>query len=83
MTSPVIPFEWRVVIDTSVLIAALRSNQGAAAELIRLAISQRFSVLMDYKLVCEYRDVALRSQHILATDKTVEETETIITALRP
>jgi putative PIN family toxin of toxin-antitoxin system len=81
MTSPAIPIEWRVVIDTSVLVAALRSNRGAAAELIRLAISRKSSVLMDYKLIREYRDVALRSRHILASDKTAEETEAIITAL--
>jgi predicted nucleic acid-binding protein len=36
---------------------------------------------MDYKLIREYRDVALRSRHILASDKTAEETEAIITAL--
>jgi putative PIN family toxin of toxin-antitoxin system len=81
MTSPAIPIEWRVVIDTSVLVAALRSNRGAAAELIRLVISRKSSVLMDYKLIREYRDVALRSRHILASDKTAEETEAIITAL--
>jgi hypothetical protein len=41
-------------------------TEGAAGELIRLAISREFSVPMDYEPICDYRDVALRSRHIPA-----------------
>ena len=71
----------RVVVDTSVLVSAIRSEKGAAAELIRLAILQRFAVLIDYKLAYEYREIALRPNHLQASGKTVEEAEAIIDAL--
>jgi putative PIN family toxin of toxin-antitoxin system len=71
----------RVVIDTSVLISAIRSEKGAAAVLIDLALSRRFVLLLDYKLAYEYREVASRPDHLLASGKTVDETEAIIDAL--
>ncbi len=36
---------------------------------------------MDYKLVCEYRDVALRPEHIAASGKTPVDAEAVIDAL--
>jgi putative PIN family toxin of toxin-antitoxin system len=71
----------RAVLDTSVLITALRSSTGAAAENIRLALLGRLTILMDYKLACEYREVALRPEHITASEKTQPETELLIDAL--
>ena len=71
----------RVVVDTSVLISAIRSGNGAAAELIRLAVLRRFVLLMDYKLACEYREIALRPSHLHASGKTAEEAEAIVDAL--
>jgi putative PIN family toxin of toxin-antitoxin system len=69
------------VIDTATLISAIRSNGGAAAEVVRLAVLQRLTLLMDYKLACEYRDVALRSEHLSASGKASEDVEAIIEAL--
>jgi putative PIN family toxin of toxin-antitoxin system len=71
----------RVVLDTSVLIAALRSSAGAAAEIVRLTLLQELTILMDYKLACEYRDVALRAEHLAASGKTREETELLLDML--
>lgn len=45
----------RIVLDTSVLVAALRSSTGAAAENVRLALLREITTLMDFKLICEYR----------------------------
>ena len=36
---------------------------------------------MDYKLACEYRDVALRAEHLSASGKTREETELLLNTL--
>jgi len=36
---------------------------------------------MDYKLVCEYRDVALRPQHVAASGRRSEDVEAIIEML--
>jgi putative PIN family toxin of toxin-antitoxin system len=71
----------RVVLDTSVLIAAFRSSTGAAAEVVRLTLLQELTILMDYKLACEYRDVALRAEHLSASGKTREETELLLNTL--
>jgi predicted nucleic acid-binding protein len=71
----------RTVLDTSALISALRSGTGAAAEALRLALLGEFTILMDYKLACEYRDVALRSEQLRASGKSREQTTSILDAL--
>ncbi len=71
----------KVVFDTAALISAIRSRTGAAAEIVRLAVLGNPRLLMDYKLVCEYRDVALRPQHIAASGGTPEDAEAIIKTL--
>lgn len=71
----------RVVLDTSVLISALRSSTGAAAEVIRLALQRQLTLLMDYKLACEYRDVALRPEQLRTSGKSRAETASILDAL--
>lgn len=71
----------RVVLDTSVLITALRSSTGAAAEILRLVLLKELTILMDYKLACEYRDVALRAEHLNASNKTEEETTLLLDVL--
>ena len=71
----------KVVLDTSVLISAIRSGSGASAEIIRLVALGKVTVLLDFKRVCEYRDVALRPQHITASGKTPEDVEAVISFL--
>ena len=71
----------RVVLDTSVLITALRSSSGAAAENVRLALFKELIILMDYKLACEYREVALRDEHLIVSEKTQEETTLLLDML--
>jgi putative PIN family toxin of toxin-antitoxin system len=70
-----------IVLDTSVLIAALRSSTGAAAEVIRRVLWREITVLMDYKLACEYREVALRPQQLHAAGRSRAETTAILDAL--
>jgi len=71
----------RVVIDTSVLIPALRSGSGAAAEVLRLVLRGELVALMDYKLACEYREVALRAEQLHLSGKSRAETAAILDAL--
>jgi predicted nucleic acid-binding protein len=68
----------RVVLDTSVLIAALRSGKGAAAENLRMALVGDLTMLLDYTLACEYRDVALRREHLEASGKSTEDTALVL-----
>jgi putative PIN family toxin of toxin-antitoxin system len=62
----------RIVFDTSSLITALRSSKGAAAEVLRLILLQKVVILMDYKIASEYRDVALRPEHLTAARRSAE-----------
>lgn len=71
----------RTVLDTSVLITALRSSTGAAAETVRLTLRGELTTLMDYKLACEYRDVALGAEQLQVSGKSRAETAAILDAL--
>jgi predicted nucleic acid-binding protein len=64
-----------------VLITALRSSTGAAAETVRLILRGELTTLMDYKLACEYRDVALRAEQLHVSGKSRAETAAILDAL--
>jgi putative PIN family toxin of toxin-antitoxin system len=50
----------RVVLDTNVLVAALRSPLGASARLLQQLPSSRWTPVISVPLYCEYRDVLLR-----------------------
>jgi len=52
--------QYRIVIDTNVLIAALKSKRGASYKLFMLTNSGRFSIHISVPLVLEYEDVAKR-----------------------
>ena len=71
----------RIVLDTSGLVSAIRSSNGAAAEIVRLAVLGKLTLLMDYKLACEYRDVALRMEQLHVSGKSRAETASILDAL--
>ncbi len=51
---------YRIVIDTNVLVAALRSKRGASYQVLMLLGSEKFSIHLSVPLVLEYEDVAKR-----------------------
>jgi len=57
----------RLVLDTDVVIAALRSPRGASAEILRLAIAGRVRLLLSVPLALEYEAVLTRKDHLDAT----------------
>jgi predicted nucleic acid-binding protein len=50
----------QIVLDTNVLVAGLRSSQGAAYRLLSLVGTERFGINLSVPLVLEYEDVLLR-----------------------
>lgn len=50
------------IIDTCVLVSALRSNQGASFEILRLVRSGKIKIALSVALAIEYESVALRSE---------------------
>ncbi len=62
-----------VVLDTSVLVAALRSRRGASFELLRLVGDTRWRLHLSTALLLEYEEVARReAQQFWAKPELVE-----------
>ncbi len=61
----------RVVLDTSVLVAAMRSNQGASFHLLSLLPSSNFEIALSVSLYTEWQAVLTRSE-LLPTGATPE-----------
>lgn len=55
----------RVVIDTNVIIAALRSRRGASYKLLMLVGTGKFTSVLSVALVLEYEDVAKRLGEVI------------------
>lgn len=56
----------RVVVDTSVLVAALRSRNGPANSILQLVARRKLQALMTPTLFLEYEDVLKRPEQRLA-----------------
>lgn len=52
----------RIVLDTNVLVAGLRSRQGASFRLLSGVGGRRFEIALSVPLVLEYEDVLLRQR---------------------
>jgi hypothetical protein len=63
-----------------VLIIARLSSTGAAAETVRVTLRGELTALVDYKLACECRDVALRAEQLRVSSKSRAETASILDA---
>jgi putative PIN family toxin of toxin-antitoxin system len=61
----------RVVIDTNVLVAALRSRRGASFRLLSLLGTGKFDVVLSVPLVVEYEDAMLRAAGAVGLDAQV------------
>ncbi|MGA3082468.1 MAG: putative toxin-antitoxin system toxin component, PIN family [Terracidiphilus sp.] len=70
----------RAVLDTSVLVAALRSSTGASSLLVEAVLSERMKPLISVPLVLEYEAVLTRPEHLLASGFTAQEAVKIVKA---
>jgi predicted nucleic acid-binding protein len=52
----------KVVLDTSVIVSALRSNRGASNRLLQMAYSRSFQILATPALFLEYEEVLGREE---------------------
>ncbi len=50
----------RYLLDTCIIISALRSKQGASYQLLKQAVQGQLPIVMDFKLLAEYCDVLMR-----------------------
>jgi putative PIN family toxin of toxin-antitoxin system len=65
--------DMKLVLDTNVLVAALRSREGASAEVIRAAGAGRCELVVSVPLVLEYESVLLRPEHLAAAELSEED----------
>lgn len=71
----------RVVLDTSVLVAALRSNRGASRRLLVDALEQRYELLVSVPLMIEYEAVLTRPEHLEASGLASNDVQTLLDAI--
>jgi len=71
----------RLVLDTSVVVAALRSRRGASNLLLRHVAAGRIRPLLTTALFLEYEDVLLRAEQRLATGLNEDGVQRVLAAL--
>jgi len=71
----------RLVFDTAVMVAALRSDQGASRRLLVAALERRLTLLVSTPLLIEYEAVMTRAEHLNASGLARNEVGQILDAV--
>ena len=71
----------RLVFDTDVLVAAMRSDRGASRQLLICALGRDIEVLVSVPLMLEYEAVLTRPEHLDASGLTAEQVDEVLDAL--
>jgi putative PIN family toxin of toxin-antitoxin system len=71
----------RFVVDTSVLVAAIRSNSGASNLVLEAGLEGRFEFLISTPLLLEYEAVLTRSEHLSASRLSVPEVTELLDSI--
>jgi putative PIN family toxin of toxin-antitoxin system len=68
----------RFVLDTDVMVAALRSPTGASAEIVRQVIGGRHTALASVPLFLEYEAVMTRAEHLAAAGGSAQQVRNLL-----
>ncbi|HZR60186.1 MAG TPA: putative toxin-antitoxin system toxin component, PIN family [Xanthobacteraceae bacterium] len=73
----------RLVLDTSVLVAAIRSDAGASRRLLQAALERRedLTILVSVPLLIEYEAVMMRVHHLKAAGLSTADVAALLDAL--
>ena len=71
----------RLVLDTDVLVAAVRSEHGASRKLLVGAVHGRVAVVATTALFLEYEAVLKRPQHVRASGGSVADVDAVLAGL--
>src|ERR1017187_7550671 len=63
----------RLVLDTDVVVSAMRSDRGASRHLLLAALDRRIVVLASFPLMLEYEAVLTRREHLDKIGVTAQE----------
>jgi len=66
------------VLDTDVMVAALRSSGGASRQLLLLALHHQFVLLLSVPLILEYEAVLTRPEHLAVSGLTATEVAAVL-----
>jgi putative PIN family toxin of toxin-antitoxin system len=70
-----------LVLDTDVLVAAMRSPSGASAAILKAARLDRITILMSVSLALEFEAVCSRVEHRVAAGLSEREVSIFVTAV--
>ena len=68
----------KIVLDTSVIVAAFRSRRGASRQLLLYALDRRFDLLLSVPLFLEYESVLTRPEQLAASGLTRSDVELVL-----
>ncbi len=71
----------RLVLDTDVVVAAMRSPTGASAGLLEAALDAAVTVVANVALVLEYEAVCSRAEHVAAAALSAKQAALFIDAV--
>jgi putative PIN family toxin of toxin-antitoxin system len=71
----------RLVLDSDVLVAALRSDRSASRQLLLSALDRKTEVLASVPLMLEYEAVLTRPEHLDASRLTMRDVNDVLDAL--
>jgi putative PIN family toxin of toxin-antitoxin system len=71
----------RLVLDTNVLVAALRSDQGASRRLLVAVLGGQCRILVSPTLLIEYEAVLKRDEHRAASGASIEDVNGLLDGL--
>jgi putative PIN family toxin of toxin-antitoxin system len=71
----------RLVLDTSVMVAAIRSGAGASRRLLVAALEGRLTMLVSVPLLLEYEAVMTRAEHLRASRLLVADVDALLDAV--
>lgn len=71
----------RIVLDTDVVVAAVRSPNGASRWLLREALQRGITLVTSVPLILEYEAVLTRPEHLGSADLTVQEAWEMLDAI--
>ena len=69
------------MLDSDVVVAAIRSRSGASWQLVDRALNREFTLLLSVPLVLEYEAVLMREEHRRVHDLSAAEVGDVIDAM--
>ena len=70
-----------MVLDTDVLVAAVRSDRGASRALLISALERRYPLLASVPLMLQYESVLTRPEHLAAAGISAGDVEVLFNAI--